>query len=70
MKLNETVTYPSLKEVPLYGSFLCSLCVPTGFGGKLILKGAQVTSSSRLCCQLPPWWEAATKMEGLEPSQV
>lgn len=19
-----------------------------------------------VCCQLPPWWEAATKMEGLE----
>lgn len=66
MKLHETVTYPSLEGVSLCGSFLCSLCVPTGFGGKAGSEVSMVTSSPRVCCQLSPWWETGLEMEGLK----
>ena len=66
VKLHETVTYPSLEGVSLCGSFLCSLCVPTGFGGKAGSEVSTVTSSPRVCCHLSPWWETGLEMEGLE----
>ena len=33
-RLDETVTYPSIKGMSSVGTSLCSLCVPTGFGGR------------------------------------
>ena len=40
MKLGETVNYPGLEGVSLYGSILCSLSVPSSFGAELVLKRA------------------------------
>ena len=34
MKLDETVTYPSLEGLALCGSILYTLCVPSDFGGR------------------------------------
>ena len=67
MKLGETVNYPGLEGVSLYGSILCSLSVPSSFGAELVLKRAWAASFPGVFWEPPLWWEVRMELEGLEP---
>lgn len=60
------VTYPSLERGPCVEASLCSLCVPTGFCGRIIYEVTKhyvfpqdVLAAIRL-------WEVGLDVEGLE----